>query len=181
MFVDQGERQQGFALLEVVVSIPMMVLLLVSLGTAVFWGLHHYLYFLADAELQQEVQVSFQRVVDDMLEAREIQPLPIGRQGYTLIKTLPAGTKNAEEKTVRMIYEIHTIQGTHKLVCGDVEAPMTGNHSLAGVTITTFSCEPESGEPGLYTVRLTGKSEVTKHVYSLETAVYLPADKSAAD
>lgn len=182
MVKDRREgTQKGFILLEMVISVPMMLILLVSLGMVVFWGLHNYLYFLADVELQQEVQISFQRVVDDMMEAREIRPLSGYREGYTLTKKLPAGIENSSEKPVRMIYEIHTIQGTHKLVCGDVSAPMTGNHSLAGVTITTFSCESEPGRSGLYVVRLTGKSEVTEHVYSLATAVYLPSDSFTAD
>ena len=91
MAMDEGGRhQRGFALLEIVISVPMMVMLLVSLGTVVFWGLHHYLFFLADAELQQEVQSAFQRIVDDMLESRTIQPLPGGEEGYKLIKTLAA-------------------------------------------------------------------------------------------
>ena len=180
MAMDEGGRhQRGFALLEIVISVPMMVMLLVSLGTVVFWGLHHYLFFLADAELQQEVQSAFQRIVDDMLESRTIQPLPGGEEGYKLIKTLAAA--DAADRWQDVQYELHTLRGTKKLICGDAAAPMTGDYSLAGVTITEFSCEPESGASGLYVVRLTGRSEVTEHVYSLETAVYLPPAKPDAD
>ena len=102
MVKDRREgTQKGFILLGMVISVPMMLILLVSLGMVVFWGLHNYLYFLADAELQQEVQISFQRVVDDMMEAREIRPLSGYREGYTLTKKLPAGIENSSEKPVR--------------------------------------------------------------------------------
>ena len=167
-----NQCQRGFVLLEAVVSVPMIVMLLVSLGTAALWGMHHYLSIMADAELQQEVQFAFERVVEDLLEAREIRPLSWGN-GYEIVKTLPADAAGKEQE-VRLTYRLNTIQGTHKLVCEDAAAPMTGDNSLGAVTITEFSCTPESS--GFYFFRLTGKSEVTEHVYSLQTAVYLPQD-----
>lgn len=172
-----NQCQRGFVLLEAVISVPMIVMLLASLGTAALWGMHHYLSIMADAELQQEVQFAFERVVEDMLEAREIRPLPGDKQGYEIIKTLPADAAGKEQE-VHLVYWLNTIQGTHKLVCEDASAPMTGDHSLAAVTITEFSCTPEAGAAGLYVIRLTGKSEVTEHVYTLQTAVYLPMDQA---
>ena len=175
MVGERIDRQRGFALLETVVSIPLLVMLLMALGATALWGMQHYLSILADAELQQEVQLAFERVVEDMLEAKEIRPLPGWQEGYAIYKTMPAENGGAE-KTVWMTYKLNTIEGTHKLVCEDAAAPMTGDHSLARVTITEFTCEPDAGAAGLYRIRLTGKSEVTEHVYSLHTAVYLPPD-----
>jgi uridylate kinase len=43
-----NQCQRGFVLLEAVISVPMIVMLLASLGTAALWGMHHYLSIMTD-------------------------------------------------------------------------------------------------------------------------------------
>lgn len=59
-----------------------------------------------------------------------------------------------------------------KLVWKDEMRPLTGNHSLAGVDITAFSCSEVA--PRLHEIRLTGRSRVTRHSYTLAVCVYGP-------
>jgi hypothetical protein len=76
-------------------------------------------------------------------------------------------------------YYLHEMTGTSKLVRGDNDAPLTGDHGLARVTITDFSAVADTEYPEVYNLHLTGRSEVTGHEYTVSTAVYIhkPAEQ----
>ena len=168
------DRQAGFVLLEAVAALPVLILLLTVAGMIMANSWKAYRYHLADEELQQEVRQALDRVTEDMLTARRAESMKYER-GVKIYHRKTAFSKSNEDGTTETKYYLNNY-GRVKLVQNDAFAPMTGDHALAGVTITEFFCRPVAGKTGLYELRLEGKSEVTGHVYSLCTAVYLPDD-----
>ncbi|SFT52409.1 hypothetical protein SAMN02910356_00891 [Selenomonas sp. GACV-9] len=167
------DRQKGFVVLEAAVSLPMLALLLTAAGAMVLWSIKYYFVVMADAELHQEVQIAFERVVEDALESKAIEPNCTFDYGYDFCKRSYVLTP-VEAQEIRKVYWINLVEDTCKLVEGsDASAPMTGDSAMAEVTIRDFSCQEVSGHKGLYIIKLSGQSQRTGHVYTLETAVYL--------
>lgn len=166
--------ESGAILLETIVAVPLLVVLLATLGTMIVFGARAYLHIIADAELQQELQIAFQRVTDDLLEAKEINFPGDRDSAVTIIKRQDPLRSGYEGESTGVNYWLNNVEGTKKLVKESASAPMTGNHALAGITITEFSCRPDQREMGVYTLRLTGRSGVTGHEYGLSTAIYVP-------
>ena len=83
------------------------------------------------------------------------------------------GADDKVQGTYQVSYWVNvTNDKVHKLVWKDASRPLTGNHALAGVDILDFSCQKLA--PRLVEIRLTGRSLVTKHRYTLKTVVYGP-------
>ena len=119
--------------------------------------------------------MAFQRVIEDALTAEEIRIAPKG-SSYVFVKKknpLKPVKDTAEELAIR--YWVNEMDGAQKLVRIRENYPLTGDHALADVDITEFSISPDSQWPGIYHIRMTGKSGVTNHEYSLCSAVYVPA------
>lgn len=166
--------ERGFILLETLLSVPLLVVLLVTLGTMTVFGAREYLHILADAELQQEIQIAMQRIASDALEAKTIRRATGRESGIIIVKRIdPLRTGYKSEET-GVNYWLNNVEGTKKLVKDSATAPMTGNHALASVNITEFSCVEV--EPRLYRFRLVGRSWVTKHEYGISTAIYIPGE-----
>ena len=167
--------EDGFVLWEVLVSLPLLVMLFMSV-TAVFgWCMKAYFYTVADAELVQEVQSAFVRITEEVMEGTEIRPALQQRQGIEIVsRQNPLYTDSVPGKEVNISYSVHNMDSLQKLVRSRDDAPLTGNHALASVTIVEFSAARDEHYPDVYRLRLTGKSEMTKHEYTMCTAVYLP-------
>lgn len=163
-------------LYEAAVAIPVIAMLAMTAVTVFAWGMKTYFVQLADGELEQEVQMSFQRLMEEALTAETIEPMP-RHEGYRFIKkNTPLKNQGVPGERFGTDYWLHNIHSLKKLVCGRDNFPMTGDHALASVTITEFSIVKDAGWPGIYRIRLTGKSEVTNHEYSLCSAVYIPQE-----
>ena len=65
--------ESGAMLMEFAVALPIFVLLLTFLAFALIWSWRSYQRTLADAELHQEIQVVFARVVESALSADSIR------------------------------------------------------------------------------------------------------------
>lgn len=162
-------------LYEAAVSIPIIAMLAMTAVAVSLWGMKVYFLQLADGELEQEVQMAFQRVVEDALTAEEIKIEPKG-SNYVFVKKknpLKNVKDTAEDLAIR--YWVNEVDGAKKLVRIRENFPLTGDHALAGVDITEFTISPDLQWPGIYHIRMTGKSGVTHHEYSLYSAVYVPA------
>ena len=134
-----------------------------------------YFANLADSELVQEVQMAFSRVVEDALAGKSIEEIGSAREGLEITSRQNLLYKDSKPgKTVTESYWIHNMVSLRKLVRSSIDAPLTGDHSLARVTIVEFSLVRDEAYPHVYKIRLTGKSEMTKHEYTICTAVYLP-------
>lgn len=168
-----GSSAQGFLLLDCLLSVPLLAVMMMALGLLLCTGVHSAFRFWADAELHQEVQMAFRRVVQDAELAYEIQPYAT-KTGIVFYQHQPPKT-SGNPKPIQTAYWIHKVSGIRKLVWRDVSQPLTGNYSLAAVEIEAFTCEPVGR--GLYELRLAGRSRVTGHRYALSTCVLLPEAK----
>ena len=168
--------QQGMILLEAAVSLPIMILLLLAAGTMLLWNFQYYYRVLANTELHQEVQVTFQRMTEDALESWYFSPYTLyDDSGVCMTKRFYATqTPGPGVDSLTVCYWRTAVEGTHKIMRNDAFSPMTGDYSMAGITILDFLWAEEPGCPGLYKLRLTGCSLATSQRYTLSTAVYLP-------
>ncbi|MCR5757669.1 MAG: hypothetical protein K6F95_07160 [Selenomonas sp.] len=168
-------HEEGFILWETLLALPLLALLLMSVTAIFCWCMRAYFYNLADAELVQEVQGAFVRVTEEVLAGKAIKPPLQQRQGIEIIsRQNPLYVDSVPGREVRISYSVHKMDKLQKLVRSSDDAPLTGNHSLASVTIVEFSAVRDAVYPDVYRLRLTGRSEVTKHEYTMCTAVYLP-------
>ena len=171
----QRTNEAGFILWEALIAIPMLVILLLSVTSIFMFCMRTYFYQLADGELVQEVQSAFSLVVEDLLTGQYIEEGKGSSKGFYIYgrpNPLLSDSKPGEPK--KESYWLHNMAGLVKLTRGTIYAPLTGDHTLAQVTVVEFSVVRDEVYPNVYKLRLTGKSEMTKHEYTLCTAVYLP-------
>ena len=154
--------ESGAMLMEFAAALPIFVLLLTFLAFALLWSWRSYQRTLADAELQQEIQVVFARVTESALTADSI--LERGQGDYELRHGMGAATER---------YRIDDGQ----LVLSHGQFPLTGAFTGAGVRIVHFEIKEEA--PRLFRIVLTGESLVTGHVYTQTTCIYLREDAHA--
>lgn len=177
----RGTAEGGFIFMEVLIALPLLVMLLMGIMTLFFWCMHCYFINLADEELVQEVQGAFTQIMEDALRGESIEQTGHKEQSFAIIsKADPLGKHTSKEEKrpdgkFVITYGLHTMAGTKKLIRGDqLEAPLTGDHALACVTIEELWAEADGSCPGIYKLHIMGRSEVTQHAYTLESAVYLP-------
>lgn len=165
----KDRREEGFILLDLLVSFPLVTLLLTALAGLSFFAARSAFMLYADMELKQEVQGAFIRIVSDASSAYSIRPFSLGHEhGVAFRKRSPALQDSASIEGAA--YFVHEAQRKRRLVYQDERQPITGDSQFAGVAITEFSWREIS--PLLQEFRLTGKSLVTGHSYSLATRVY---------
>lgn len=157
--ISERHGEAGMLLMELAVGLPVFVLLLSLLAFAVAWSWRSYQREIADAELRQEMQSAFARIVESALLSDRIEPHFQG--GYEMQRNIETG---------RMQTRYWVDAG--RLVVNYASFPMTGSFAGAGVHISELSIEQEDAVP-LYHIRMTGESVVTGHTYTLETRVYL--------
>ena len=171
----QRTNEAGFILWEALIAIPMMVVLLLSLTGIFMYCMRTYFYQLADGELTQEVQGAFSLVVEDLLTGQYIEEGIGNKEGFYVVgRQNPLYGDSKPGVMKKEGYWLHNMAGLVKLTRGAIYAPLTGDHTLAQVTVVEFSLVRDDVYPNVYKLRLTGKSEMTKHEYTLCTAVYLP-------
>ena len=179
--MNEGKGQRGIILLETAISLPIMMLLLTAAVAMLLLSLRNYFRVLADAELHQEMQIAFTRMVQDSTEGRYITPYQQNYPGIEIHKRWYALRDYNGSTDLWNLYWIAEVRERKKLIWGaDRSAPMTGDYSLAGVEIHEIAGEEQAACPGLYVLRLTGRSVLTNHYYTLSTAVYLPMGEGEA-
>lgn len=177
----QDMDEGGFILWETLVSLPVLAMLLLGVSSIFLYAMRLYWVNLADAELQQEVHSAFVRVMEDVLRGEAIVDTGHPGQSFAIVsKADPLGKHTGEEETREdgkflVPYWLHQMEGSDKLIRGGrADSPLTGDHTLAQVTIVEISATKDAAYPGVYRLRLKGRSEVTQHEYTLSSAVYLP-------
>ncbi|MFV0635143.1 hypothetical protein [Mitsuokella sp. WILCCON 0060] len=161
-------RERGALLLDMMVSLPMLVLLLAGAAAVAALAFRSAFFLMADSELEQEIQMAVRQVADEARSSYEVR-----WRGEGCVFRQYRGVDDKGQSTYQVSYWVNVTQDKiHKLVWKDASRPLTGNHALAGVDITEFSCRKLA--PRLVEIRLTGRSLVTKHRYTLKTVVYGP-------
>lgn len=154
---------RGFLLTELAVALSVFALLLTFLAFALMWSVRSFRQELADAELEQEMQIAAARIVESALLSDHI------------------------DERQRGIYEMRQWARTgaaldrywlsdENLVLNAATNPITGAFEGAGVHITAFCVEEDVHVPRLYHIEMRGESTVTGRTYSIATAVYLRED-----
>ena len=167
----KGSREAGTVLLDMLVSLPVLVFLLAAMGAMVVMVFRAAFFLIADSELHQEVQMAMRQVVDEArISYRVRSQRHNGRPSIIFYQY--CSPDESLTGTFQVQYWVHRVNKVDKLVWRDATWPLTGNNSLAGVDITEFSCTELA--PRLQEIRLTGRSKVTGHSYTLAVAVYGP-------
>jgi len=164
--MERNDSQGGYLLWEAALALPVLAALLAALAAGFLWAGRGYLQGMAEAELRQEIQQAFQRVVDDCCQGRKLAPCHYGSLGKGVTIMGPDGKEMVS-------YWVNKYDSTNKLVCRNAKTPITGNHSLANVQVRDFGWREL--EPGLYRLWLKGYSRAAGgKEYNLVTEVYLP-------
>ena len=169
-------NERGYILLETMVSLPVVVFLLSVLGGCMLWSFKAISWQKNEWELQQELHYVMERFVEDA-----------NRAEYAKITRLTEGdsvelcyrqdlSREALEKREPDCFIAYAKRDSAKYMEGRMIVensfmPMTGDSILGRVNITEFRCNMVS--PHILHVQLTGKSFLTKHEYTLETAIFM--------
>ncbi|MBR5381589.1 MAG: hypothetical protein IK136_03100 [Oscillospiraceae bacterium] len=149
------ERGQG--LLELLVSMPLVVILLIALGTAFAFGVRAYVFLMGDWELQKQVAFAMERMTTDLRYAENATV-----SGDTL-RVLCRMTN----ETAQWVEYTRTTEDMPRMMRSS--QPMTGESSLGSIAMTRFTAETVG--PRTIFLRLCGENRLTGHTYELETAV----------
>ena len=164
------DGEAGLVLLEFLLALPVLAVILAGIALGVTAAAKNYLAFRAQQEVQQEVQQSLVRVMDDCLAASRLS------RGNT-----NESIKIYDEKGRAKQYFVNEDRKrVRKLVENRPEQPMTGNHAWAMVAVTSFGISEVDpvGRPGLYKIWLEAESQRVKGArYRLATEVYLPPER----
>ncbi len=163
--IEKGES--GLAALELMLSLPILALVFVGIAAMVTSAARNYMAQRVQAEVQQEVQQAFMRVVDDCMAATSLRS---ERDGQYI--RLYDG-----DRLVKLYFVNEDSRRVRKLVENLANFPMTGNHEWAMVEVTSFGAEEVDplSRPGLYRIWLEAKSTTAGSVpYGLATEIYLP-------
>lgn len=174
--------EDGYALVEFLVSLPVYLALLLALFAALLFFLKSYVLLLGDWELQQEMRFALERMAQDARMASRVEVMPPGKlhiEDYTEV--------NGRELVRRTDYELRAGKhGEPPYISKDVSLkndagkeisgyaapqPMTGGRNAFGsLAVVDFSCEERDG---LLFLRLEGENRQTKKRISFSTAVCL--------
>lgn len=151
------KQQKGMALLELLVAIPLLSILLASLGTAFLWGLKFYFFAVSDWELQEQVRISIERIVRDITYADRVKL--VGEEVRIWIK---------DDETTDQKYVVYTTNGSRLPEITKNSQPMTGQSRLGEIAITKFNFRMQ-GTRTVF-IEIEGENTLTKRRFLLETA-----------
>ena len=172
--------EEGYALMEFFVSLPVYLALLIGLFAALLFFLRSYVLLLGDWELQQEMRLALERMAQDARAASRVEVRASDRlhtEDYTEV--------NGQELVRRTDYELRMGKhGDPPYISKDVSLknaageeisgyaapqPMTGGRNAFGsLAVVDFFCEERDG---LLFLRLEGENRQTRKRIAFSTAV----------
>ncbi|MBQ7479929.1 MAG: hypothetical protein IJT01_13705 [Selenomonadaceae bacterium] len=169
-------NERGAILLETLISLPVIVFLISALGGCILWSFKTISWQKDDWELQQELHYVMERLVEDANRAEyaKITHLAEGDSVclyYRQNMTRAALEKREPDMSITYAKKDSEKYGEGRMIVDNPSMPMTGDSIFGRVNITRFRCDMVS--PHIMQVQLTGKSFLTKHEYTLETAVFM--------
>ena len=154
------QKQSGYGLVELMVSLPILILMLLSLSAAFLWFLKSYLLVFSEFELHNQVRMPMERIAHDLTYADQAALLS---DGIRIFVWNSQGNKD---------WVVYTFENSR--IYRDTQ-PLTGDTRIGDMVITKFQCEQK--EPRNIYIEIEGKNLTTGYTFSLETAVQL-LDKS---
>ncbi len=152
-------EEKGIGLLELVATMPLIVLLSVALGTAFVFGVRAYAYVLSDWVLQEQVSYAMERMVTDLRYAVDAEAEE---------NTLRIRCRDVSNSLEWVEYK-KTTEAQPRI--RRKNQPLTGQSTLGQIVMEHFSAEMPRDR--LVILRLAGKNLLTGQTYELETAVVL--------
>ena len=167
MMKTKCDSERGQVLAEFAVSLPVLVMLLVTVGGIFLYAVQIYRQKTAETELISEISIAMERIAED---ASTSSTFEIAGSGNDL--TLYRGKINEDdrEESVRYFVNNHAVYGA--LLCRNKNnEPITGANRSGEVVISSFNC---SQDGSLLRIELTGKSVLVKREFTLCTAFFFP-------
>jgi Tfp pilus assembly protein PilV len=168
-----GEHEEGVAVLELLLALPVVAMILVGVVFGVTSAARSYLELRAQVEVRQEVQQAMARILEDCLSATAVKRSS-GAESLRIYKG---------QSAVKDYFVNEDSHHLRKLVENRVQYPMTGNHVWAQVAVTAFGYSEVDPvrKPGLYRVWLEAKStRYGSKPYRLAAEFYLPPERPGA-
>lgn len=170
--LDEG----GYLLAEFLISLPVYLVLLISIFAAWLVFLKSYVVLMGDWELQQVMRFALERIAQEAASSTHIE---VKNAGALHIERYIQGEKCTTD------YELCKGKAgdppyISKKVTGGKQPyfypqPMTGGWNIFGnLAVIEFSCQKQDG---ILFVRLTGENRRTKKRVTYSTAVCLPRGK----
>ena len=169
-------NERGAILLETLISLPVIVFLISALGGCILWSFKTISWQKDDWELQQELHYAMERLAEDAdrAEYAKITHLAEGdsvRLYYRHDISRAALEKSEPDVSVTYAKKDSGKYGEGRMIVEKSSMPMTGDSIFGRVNITKFRGDMVS--PHIMQVQMTGQSLLTKHEYTLETAVFM--------
>lgn len=170
-------EERGHSLFELSLSLPIMIVLTLTLGAMFLWTMKAFIYEMADWEMQEELYTALQRVSGD---ARTASSISINHK-----KLIHDGTDHAycslsiwkpqcypsTEKTM-IYYSAEQPDVVWKLYRNNTSEPITGDSILSDVHLTRFHCEIIP--PAILRIEIAGKSGITRHTLETSAEIFMP-------
>ena len=162
----ERQDEHGFSFLELMVSLPVLALLLLSLTVILAFSLKSYASLIGDWEMQSQVRLAAEQISRDMATARRVEKI---EGGYRLeLWPRPNGDKFVE----------YVLKGSLLPEITKNAQPITGDSSLAQVGISQLDIQVVRGN--VYSLVITGENHRTRHAFTIETAVPVYEGSSAS-
>ena len=161
-------------MMELLVSLPVVLLLLTTTALLSFWLYQEYRNQLADWELQEEIQLVMERIVETAHSGSSyvVTDSDVGSRLTIYRRIDDWHGSRVEFSQDSLTYEILAQEGGGKrLTLNHASWPLTGDSDSGKVNISRFECK---GDGSMLHITLTGVSRRTGHSFTLSTAVYFP-------
>lgn len=163
------KNEQGFLLLDMAISLPILILIMMSLVTISVASVRYFYRAYAMQELRYEVQNVMLRIVEDMATARDAEWTDVGYGDGLKITRRPYFKNNLASHS----YFAYTKDHVKNIYFGSSDFPLTGKNDLATVQITYFHMD----ELGNGLCKVTIKGEVIQLAKSYELSTYVHVEK----
>ncbi len=170
-------EERGHSLFELSLSLPIMLVLTLTLGAMFLWTMKIFIYEMADWELQMELYTALQRVAGDARTAGSIRinHKKLLHEGddhaYCSINIMkPQCYPSTDIKTA--YYEAANPDIVWKIYRNSTNEPITGDSIIGDVHLSRFHCEIIP--PARLRIEIGGMSGITGHKMDVSAEIFVP-------
>ena len=164
--------ESGQSLLELLVSLPIITMLLISLGGGFLYIMRIYMQELSEWELQNEIRTAMERITADMSHAQTVTIDTLN--GQSRLQITQQNSSLTDHSLRQITYWTANHNQAWRIVINANTMPLTGESILGKVNITRFYCHEVADHAGLFHLEIAGQSLLTQSTFSLSTAVFVP-------
>ena len=194
--------ERGFVLIELIIGLPLILILLWSMNNMLVNTWQKCRYAVADFILQQEMETTMARIVDDARKAQYVScdTYDLRLRHYKINSFSDFRFNNKQEsdkiknkrsltdkqKINRLLTPVTTDSSSFPVEYikngynmyrqasfdGVARSPITGESSLSETQITIFDCDFDKNSK-LLTIKLEAKSNISQHKIMLRTKIFV--------